>query len=54
MLPGLLAARRWLAALYSHPGGSTDKAARHRYIFAQLKRQREIRAQPQSNAPQPS
>jgi hypothetical protein len=47
MLPGLLAAHRWLAALYSHPGGSSDKAARHRYIFAQLKRQRELRLQAQ-------
>src|SRR5581483_2587366 len=47
MLPGLLAAHRWLAALYSHPGGSTDKAARHRYIFAQLKKQRELRMQAQ-------
>jgi len=47
MLPGLLAAHRWLAALYSHPGGSTDKAVRHRYIFAQLKRQRELRTQSQ-------
>lgn len=47
MLPGLLAAHRWLAALYSHPGGSRDKAARHRYIFAQLKRQRELRVQAQ-------
>ncbi len=47
MLPGLLAAHRWLAALYSHPGGSSDKAARHRYIFAQLKRQRELRLQTQ-------
>ena len=47
MLPGLLAAHRWLAALYAHPGGSSDKAARHRYIFAQLKRQRELRLQAQ-------
>ena len=45
MLPGLLAAHRWLAALYGHPGGSPEKAARHRYVYAQLKRQREVRAQ---------
>lgn len=45
MMPGLLAAHRWLAALYSHPRGSAEKAARHRYIFAQLKRQREIHVQ---------
>lgn len=45
MLPGLLAAHRWLAALYGHPGGSPEKAARHRYVYAQLKRQRELRTQ---------
>jgi hypothetical protein len=45
MLPGLLAAHRWLAALHSRPGGSPEKAARHRYVHAQLKRQREIRGQ---------
>jgi predicted AlkP superfamily phosphohydrolase/phosphomutase/tetratricopeptide (TPR) repeat protein len=45
MMPGLLAAHRWLSALYSHPGGSPEKAAQHRYVYAQLKRQRELRAQ---------
>lgn len=45
MMPGLLAAHRWLSALYSHPSGSPEKAAQHRYVYAQLKRQREIRAQ---------
>jgi tetratricopeptide (TPR) repeat protein len=45
MSPGLIAAHRWLAALYSHPEGSAERAARHRYIFAQLKRQRENAAQ---------
>ena len=45
MMPGLLAAHRWLSALYSDPGGSPEKAAQHRYVYAQLKRQREIRAQ---------
>jgi predicted AlkP superfamily phosphohydrolase/phosphomutase/Flp pilus assembly protein TadD len=45
MLPGLLAAHRWLAALHGRAGGSPEKAARHRYVRAQLKRQREIRAQ---------
>jgi predicted AlkP superfamily phosphohydrolase/phosphomutase/tetratricopeptide (TPR) repeat protein len=44
MSPGLIAAHRWLAALYSHPEGSAERAARHRYVFAQLKRQREIAA----------
>lgn len=41
MVPGLLAAHRWLTALHSGPGGSPDKAARHRYLHAQLKKQRE-------------
>ena len=45
MLPGLLAAHRWLAALYAHPHGSAEKSARHRYILAQLKRQRELKSQ---------
>ena len=42
MSPGLLAAHRWLAALYNHPEGSREKAAGHRFLFAQLKRQREV------------
>jgi len=41
MLPGLLAAHRWLGVLYGYSGGSPEKAARHRYVYAQLKRQRE-------------
>jgi tetratricopeptide (TPR) repeat protein len=40
MLPGLIAAHRWLAALYNHPGGDLAKAARHRYLYAQLNSQR--------------
>ena len=45
MSPGLLAAHRWLAALYNHPEGSREKAAGHRFLFAQLKRQREVARQ---------
>jgi len=45
MSPGVITAHRWLAALYSHPEGSAERAARHRYVYAQLKRQREIVAQ---------
>ena len=43
MVPGLLPAHRWLTALHSGPGGSPDKAARHRFLYAQLKSQREQR-----------
>jgi len=41
MLPGLLAAHRWLAALYGQPGGNLAKATQHRKIFAELRRKRE-------------
>jgi tetratricopeptide (TPR) repeat protein len=44
MLPGLVAAHRWLAALHSQPGGDLDKAVRHRSIYAQLMHQRKTRA----------
>jgi len=47
MTPGLLAAHRWLAALYNHPEGSREKAAGHRFLYAQLKRQREVTTQAQ-------
>jgi tetratricopeptide (TPR) repeat protein len=47
MAPGLLAAHRWLAALYNHPDGSREKAAGHRFLFAQLKKQREVGARVQ-------
>jgi predicted AlkP superfamily phosphohydrolase/phosphomutase/tetratricopeptide (TPR) repeat protein len=43
MLPGLVAAHRWLAALHSQPGGDLDKAIRHRSLYAQLMRQRKTR-----------
>ena len=45
MLPGLVAAHRWLAALHSQPGGDLDKAVRHRSLYAQLMQQRKTRAQ---------
>jgi len=44
MLPGLVAAHRWLAALHSQPGGDLDKAVRHRSLYAQLMYQRKTRA----------
>lgn len=43
MLPGLLAAHRWLAALYMQPGGDLEKAVRHREIFLQLRQRRQTR-----------
>jgi tetratricopeptide (TPR) repeat protein len=43
MLPGLVAAHRWLAALHSQPGGDLDKAIRHRSLYAQLLQQRKSR-----------
>jgi predicted AlkP superfamily phosphohydrolase/phosphomutase/tetratricopeptide (TPR) repeat protein len=45
MLPGLLAAHRWLAALYTQPGGDPERAARHRSIYLQMRRQRETKVQ---------
>ena len=45
MLPGLVAAHRWLAALHSQPDGDLDKAIRHRSLYAQLMQQRKTRAQ---------
>lgn len=41
MLPGLLAAHRWLATLYVQPGGDPEKAARHREIYLQLRKRRQ-------------
>jgi predicted AlkP superfamily phosphohydrolase/phosphomutase/tetratricopeptide (TPR) repeat protein len=45
MLPGLMAAHRWLATLYRQPGGDPEKAARHNSIYLQMKHQRETKAQ---------
>jgi len=44
MLPGLIAAHRWLATLYQQAGGDPEKAARHRSIYLQTRRQRETKA----------
>lgn len=42
MLPGLVNGHRWLAALYSRPGGDLEKAVTHRKLAADLlKRRRE-------------
>lgn len=41
MLPGLLAAHRWLATLYVQPGGDPEKAAKHREIYLQLRKRRQ-------------
>jgi predicted AlkP superfamily phosphohydrolase/phosphomutase/tetratricopeptide (TPR) repeat protein len=47
MLPGLVTAHRWLAALYTQPGGDLEKAVRHREIFLRMRRQRQAqRTQP--------
>jgi hypothetical protein len=45
MLPGLMAAHRWLATLYQQPGGDPEKAARHRSIYLQMRRQQQRQAQ---------
>ena len=39
MHPGLIAAHRWLAALYTRPGGDLGKAVRHREILLRIRRQ---------------
>jgi predicted AlkP superfamily phosphohydrolase/phosphomutase/tetratricopeptide (TPR) repeat protein len=44
MLPGLMAAHRWLATLYRRPGGDPEKAAHHNIIYLQLRQRRETRA----------
>ncbi len=44
MMPGLMPAHRWLAALAMQPGGDPEKAARHRGIYLQLRKRRETRA----------
>ena len=44
MLPGLMAAHRWLAALCTQAGGDPEKAARHRGIYLQLRQRRQQKA----------
>jgi len=41
MLPGLAAAHRWLGILYARSRGDAVKAARHRYLYEQLRRKKE-------------
>jgi len=43
MMPGLMAAHRWLATLYRQPGGDPEKAARHNMIYLQMRRRRETK-----------
>jgi hypothetical protein len=45
MFPGLLAAHRWLAALHTQPGGDVEKAVRHRSIYLQMRRQRQMKSE---------
>jgi predicted AlkP superfamily phosphohydrolase/phosphomutase/Flp pilus assembly protein TadD len=45
MLPGLMAAHRWLATLYQQPGGDPEKAAQHRSFYLQMRRQQQIQTQ---------
>ena len=45
MLPGLMPAHRWLAALAMQPGGDPEKAARHREIYLQLRKRRGLQAE---------
>jgi predicted AlkP superfamily phosphohydrolase/phosphomutase len=42
MLPGLMPAHRWLAALQMQPGGDAKRAARHREVFLELRQRRDI------------
>jgi tetratricopeptide (TPR) repeat protein len=46
MLPGLIAAHRWLATLYQQADGNPEKSARHRAIYLQMRRRRESKTQP--------
>src|SRR5579862_1747152 len=42
MLPGLMAAHRWLSAFFFYTGnGDPEKAARHRSIYLQMRRRRQ-------------
>jgi predicted AlkP superfamily phosphohydrolase/phosphomutase/tetratricopeptide (TPR) repeat protein len=41
MLPGLIAAHRWLAILYQQADGDPEKSARHRSVYLQMRQQRE-------------
>jgi tetratricopeptide (TPR) repeat protein len=43
VMPGLIAAHRWLAVLFMQPGGDPEKAARHRSIYLQMANRRRMR-----------
>jgi tetratricopeptide (TPR) repeat protein len=45
ILPGFAAPHRWLGVLYSQPGGDAVRAARHRYLYEQLRKQAQEAAQ---------
>nr|MBA3916645.1 alkaline phosphatase family protein [Terriglobales bacterium] len=44
MLPGMMAAHRWLAVLHGAAGGDPEKAAQHRKLFDDLRRKRQAAA----------
>ena len=43
MMPGLIAAHRWLATLFMQPGGDPEKAARHRSMYLQMTNRRQTK-----------
>ena len=44
ILPGLGAAHRWLSLLYARQGGDAVRAARHRFLFEQLRQRGRVSA----------
>ncbi len=44
MAPGLVAAHRWLAAIYARPGGDRAIADRHRLAYSNISKQRQANA----------
>ena len=45
MLPELIAAHRWLGALYAQPGGDVEKSVRHREIFLRMRRKQQTKVE---------
>jgi predicted AlkP superfamily phosphohydrolase/phosphomutase/tetratricopeptide (TPR) repeat protein len=45
MLPGLIAAHRWLGLLYAQPGGDVEKSVRHREIFLRMRRRQQTKVE---------
>jgi tetratricopeptide (TPR) repeat protein len=45
MVPGLMAAHRWLANLYRQPGGDPEKSASHNSIYLQMRQRQKTKAQ---------